>query len=200
MRLERPIMPRQIVPVALAVACLLAFVFDHWVYDHVHLETVYNTDLGRLLRIVGFWPTWGVVAFAVWLHDGRVRSTISQRAVLLAATPAIAGVVGEVIKLLVRRERPGLHNGAYAFRAFADRPFSTVGLGLPSSHAAVAFGAAAIMARLFPRARWVWFTLALGCGATRVLARAHFVSDVVLGAALAYTIEAWLWAWSRRNP
>jgi membrane-associated phospholipid phosphatase len=57
----------------------------------------------------------------------------------------------------------------------------------------VAFGGAAMLAYCYPRTRWVWFTLAAGCGLTRVLARAHFLSDVVVGALAALATTAWLW-------
>ena len=63
-----------------------------------------------------------------------------------------AGIVGELLKILVRRMRPPDVGSAYAFRAFSDHPFSSRGLGFPSSHAVVAFGAAAILSRMFPRA------------------------------------------------
>jgi len=43
-----------------------------------------------------------------------------------------------------RRERPRAHGGEYFFRAFTDRPLHNGGLALPSTHAIVAFGAAAV--------------------------------------------------------
>jgi membrane-associated phospholipid phosphatase len=67
-------------------------------------------------------------------------------------------------------------------------------LGLPSSEAAVAFGAA-VMARLFPEARGLWYGIALGCALTRVAARAHFMSDVVLAALVVYVVMLILWRW-----
>ena len=173
----------------LIVAALLvaagSFALDRWAYDHVVYARVYEQDWGRLLRIVGFWPTWVVAAFALWLHDrGSATSAphTRRRALLLAGSPALSGIVAEILKLAIRRERPEPHDGAYFFRSFADRPFSTSGLALPSSHTIVAFGAAAMLAYLFPRARWVWFGLATGCALTRVLAHAHFLSDVVVAA------------------
>jgi membrane-associated phospholipid phosphatase len=57
----------------------------------------------------------------------------------------------------------------------------------------VAFAAATIMARLFPRARWVFYLLAVGCAATRVMARAHYVSDVSFGALLGWAIAWGIW-------
>jgi len=61
---------------------------------------------------------------------------------------------------------------------------------MASSHTAVAFGAAAMLARLFPGARIVWYGVAAGCALTRVASGAHFMSDVVVGALL-----GWLAAW-----
>jgi membrane-associated phospholipid phosphatase len=74
-----------------------------------------------------------------------------------------------------------------------DHPLSTSGLALPSSHALVAFAAAAMLARLYPRARWLWYALAAGCALTRVLARAHFLSDVTLAAIIGWAVAAVLW-------
>jgi undecaprenyl-diphosphatase len=84
--------------------------------------------------------------------------------------------------------RPGVYDGAYGFRAWSDHPFSSAGFGMPSSHALVAFAGAAAVARLFPRAAPVWYALAVGCGITRLLAGAHFLSDVVVGAIIGVTV------------
>jgi membrane-associated phospholipid phosphatase len=79
------------------------------------------------------------------------------------------------------------------FRPWSDRPFSTAELGLPSSEAAVAFAAAAVLARLFPEARALWYGVALGCALTRVAARAHFMSDIVFAALVGYVVTLILW-------
>ena len=171
----------------------LALALDHWAYEHIVYARVYEQDWGRLLRVLGFWPTWLVAAIPLYLHDRGVVAAAKRRALLLAGSPALAGIAGEVLKLLIRRERPDPHGGEYFFRAFSDRPFSSSGLALPSGHTVVAFGAAAMLAYLFPRARWVWFGLAAGCAVTRLLAHAHFLSDTVAAALVALATTAWLW-------
>lgn len=174
-----------------ALAFTLACFADTWVYQNVHDPKVYERDWGRLLRIMGFLGTWVALAVAVALHEGTdpVRRAIAKRrAWLLFASAALGGAVAEAGKLLLRRERPAVHDGLYGFRDFADRTFSTAGLALPSSHVLVAFGGAAMLARLYPRARWVGYTLAIGCAASRVMARAHFLSDVVLAAGLGWIV------------
>src|SRR5690606_34907010 len=83
--------------------------------------------------------------------------------------------------------------GEYVFRSFTEDTFSSSGLGMPSSHAIVAFGSAAMLSRLFPRAWPIWWALAWGCGLTRVLHGRHFVSDVVLAAIVGWLVAAILW-------
>jgi membrane-associated phospholipid phosphatase len=100
--------------------------------------------------------------------------------------------VGEILKILIRRLRPG-ETGEYVFRSFSERSFSSSGLGMPSSHAVIAFGAAAILSRLFPRAWPIWWLLGWGCALTRVLHGKHFLSDVMLAAIVGWLIAALLW-------
>jgi undecaprenyl-diphosphatase len=104
----------------------------------------------------------------------------------------MGGLLAEILKLILRRDRPRAHDGEYVFRAFSDRPFHSGGLALPSSHVLVAFSAAAMLARLFPRAAPVWFLLATGCAYTRVATRAHFVSDVMLAALVGFLVPVLL--------
>ena len=169
--------------VAGCVVSLAATALDPWVYRHVVWARVYETDWGRLLRMMGYWPTWMVVAVALW-RDGQPAALAAWRARLLVVAVTGIGLCGELLKLLIRRERPNAHDGASVFRPFTEHPFSTAGLSTPSSHALLAFAAAATLARLFPRTALMWYALAVGCGVTRLLAQAHFLSDVVLGALL----------------
>lgn len=176
------------------VATALSMAMDGWVFQNVQNPTVYDHDWGRLLRVMGFTGTWVALAAALALHEGATlvrRPLAKRRAWLLFWSPVLAGSLAEVIKLVVRRERPAIHDGLYGFRPWDERTWNGAGLAFPSSHTAVAFGGAALLARLYPRARWVGYTLALGCAITRVLARAHFVSDVVFAAGL-----GWLVAWA----
>jgi membrane-associated phospholipid phosphatase len=65
---------------------------------------------------------------------------------------------------------------------------------MPSGHTAVAFGAAAMLCRLHPSAWPVWLAIATGCGVTRILARAHYLSDVVAGAFVGLAAGAIIWS------
>ncbi len=192
--------------VALAItlaATAVAMLVDRTVFELFNAPRVYDKDFGRLLRVMGFMGTWLVLSWAVSLqHDGAepAKGIAVRRAWMLFWSPLLAGALAEVLKILVRRERPAIHDGAYGFRPWDERTWSGAGLAFPSSHAAVAFGGAFMLARLFPRSKWVGIALAVGCGGTRVVARAHFVSDVVFAAGIGWLVSWFLWrGWAPRE-
>jgi membrane-associated phospholipid phosphatase len=178
------------------VAIVLAHLLDPFAWQW-RLATVYEKDWGRLLRIVGFLPTWGLLALAWWLQH---PDSIARRhgAALLGLAPSAGGIVAEVLKLVVRRLRPDADTFGYVFRSFADGPWSNRGMGMPSSHVLVAFAGAFALARLFPRAQWVFYTLAAGCAVTRILAHAHYLSDTVVAAGVAWGVVALIDGWLAR--
>lgn len=177
-------------------AIVLAHLGDGWAYLHLVKDGVYDRDAGRLLRVIGYLPLWLVLAVALWLETRDRR-----RALLLAFAPALAGLAAEVLKILLRRERPNLHDGAYFFRPFADEFLKTKAIGLPSSHAMVAFGGAWILCRLYPKGWPVWVLLAAGCALTRVQARAHFLSDVTVAAVASWLVVWLMWRrWGGHRP
>jgi membrane-associated phospholipid phosphatase len=193
--LRRLVPPRALLASALLFA--LACALDGWAWQHLRVEDVYGKDWGRLFRIAGFLPTWMLGSLALVLSD---RGTMNpppgrfwRRGMLLTVAPLAAGLLCEVLKILLRRERPSLHDGTYFFRSFADHPFSTGAIGLPSSHTMVAFAGAGIASYLFPRTWPAWMLLAAGCAFTRVAAGAHFLSDVTLAAIAGLFVARLTW-------
>lgn len=197
---------RTVLRVAAAAVLLLivAHLLDGLFYRNFVNERVYEEDWGRLLRVMGYAPTWLIAAAAIILHDWPLRTAqhimpAFRRGLLLIGGVAAGGIAAELLKLLFRRERPRAHEGEYFFRAFTDRPLHSGGLALPSSHALVAFAAAAMLARLFPRAAPVWYLLAIGCGLTRVAAQAHFLSDVAMAGVFGWIVVAVIWNWQEKR-
>lgn len=170
-----------------AGAIIAAHLLDGWAYEHLQVTGLAETDLGRMLRVLGFLPLWLVIAVSIALSEkpgphGRLR-----RGGLLMASATIGGLLAELVKILVRRERP-IASGGYRFRPWDVETLNTGGLGLPSSHALVAFAGFAMLACLYPRARLLWWTLGAGCAFSRLAAGAHFLSDVVVSAVLGYFV------------
>lgn len=181
------------------LAVVIAHLLDPLAFRYLRVEDIYGRDWGRMLRVLGFLPLWLLAGTALILEDRDTgRRLLRGRGALLVAGATLGGAAAELLKLVFRRLRPG-ELGEYVFRPFTERPFSTAGLGLPSSHALVAFGAAAVLSRLFPRAWWLWWGLAWGCGLSRVAAGAHFLSDVVVAAVVGWLVGALVWRW-RSEP
>ena len=143
-------------------AAAAALALDPWIWHHIEYPGVHDKDWGRLLRVFGSLVLWFPLAVAVWLERRARKPHDAGRAGLLFWGPVVSGGVGELLKMLFRRERPGLHDGESVFRAFSDSPFNTSALGMPSSHTIDAFGGAAILARMFPRTAPVGYLLAAG--------------------------------------
>jgi membrane-associated phospholipid phosphatase len=190
----QPLIPARFWVLAI-VSIVLAHLLDPVAFRYLRIDDVYGEDWGRMLRVMGFVPLWIAGGAALMLEDRTPwRRMVRSRGGLVIAGSIVGGIAAELAKLVVRRRRPG-ELGEYLFRPFMERTFSTGGLGMPSSHALVAFGAAAVLARLFPRARVVWWGLAWGCGLSRVAAGAHFLSDVVGAAIIGWLVGVLVWRW-----
>ncbi len=176
----------------LVLAALLwgAMALDPLVRDHLRLDNPLKRDWARMFRVTGYLPTWLLAASALWMIDARPKAALAwasiRRAVWLSACAALAGALCEVVKIIVRRERPesAIEAGAaYVFRAWGGEGetgwWSSSGLGFPSSHVGVSAGAACALVCLFPRAWPVWAALPIGCAATRLFEADHYLSDTV---------------------
>lgn len=146
--------------------------------------------LVRALKALGtVWPWLIVAALLMAVDAARMKGlALARRGVFLLLSAALSGALADALKIVFRRERPEYHDGFHVFRSFTEKPLYGGGLDLPSSHAATAFGAAWALCALYPRLAWLWFALAAGCAATRMLEGAHTLSAVALGGAIAWAV------------
>jgi hypothetical protein len=102
-----------------------------------------------------------------------------------SAVDALAVV--EAIKLASGRERPYMDN--------ANGRFRMGGSSFPSEHSAAAWSIAGIIAHEYPSPfiKFMSYGLAGVVSATRVTAKEHFPSDVLIGAAIGYLTSAYVY-------
>ena len=93
-----------------------------------------------------------------------------------------AALVLHGLKLAIGRARPLLDLGSWHFEPFSGREYMDA---FPSGHASATATLALLLGLYFPRARWVFYLLALLVGVDRVIQRWHFPSDVIAGYVLA---------------
>lgn len=174
----------------LALAGLLVFTLvDRSLYLSLRCSEIPNRDWYRLLRVLGYLPTWILIsALVVAVRRAGPRAASAVLGWLPAVAAALSGAGAEILKLIFARERPTAE-GAYVFRPLFSGFRDGSGLGLPSSHAAVAFGGAFMLARLHPATRGPALLLAAGCGLTRLIAGAHFASDVFVAGVVGWAVS-----------
>ena len=176
--------------VAFAVLAL-AFALDRTVAAALHgswlAVNLKGSVAATILKLPGeFWVTAVAAAVAYFTHSSRWRASV----LLLLA--GIASGVNGLVKWCAGRLRPYTDPSApgslvpYNFHPFINgvSGMTTKNLCFPSGHAALAFATAAMLAELFPRWRWVFYTIASATAAERVAENAHYLSDSVAAAIL----------------
>jgi undecaprenyl-diphosphatase len=143
--------------------------------DGVNLFNSYNTPIGL-----------GLLGVTAAISAGANRWRLIGHLVLGLL---ISGGLVWVGKLLVKRQRPKVFEGSTwveTFQGYLPNMKEFKFQSLPSGDAAVAFAVTFILVKYFPQHRYVLYVLAVGCALSRVILRYHYVSDVILGAAIGY--------------
>lgn len=134
-----------------------------------------------------------VTIYLLWVLAPDRRKMIPR----LAACAILPGILVQCIKLFVGRYRPG-----HFYPEFTDQVSTTwigvvpngqlnfeyVSQSFPSAHAATAVGFAIGLTWLFPKCRNLFVTLATLATLQRVMAGAHWLSDVCFGAAVSVIV------------
>ena len=133
----------------------------------------------------------GLALLLVWvLGPTHLRLTIHR----LFVASLGAGLAADVIKLLVSRTRPnalGAEIDAFAGTFVSWFPLLTgtsAVQSFPSAHAATAAGLAIGLSTWFPKGRTLFLALATLTCASRMCVGAHYLSDVLVGAALGIVV------------
>ena len=143
------------------------------------------TDYGK-----SGWFLWPLGILFLGLAALSQNLSAMSRAVLAALTVRVGflfiaigapGLFASIVKNMIGRARPGVGGSVnpYLFDPFHWTPAYA---SLPSGHGTAAFAVLAAFATLFPRARTVLLIYALLILASRVVVRAHYPTDVALGA------------------
>jgi hypothetical protein len=118
-----------------------------------------------------------------------------------------AGLIVTIGKLITGRQRPGYDDGKdywhwfpASFKQFGSDPQPKYD-AFPSGHTIAAWSVASVIAKQYKNYKLVpilAYTAATGVGLSRITQDAHWMSDVIIGAALGYTIGSFV-AKERKN-
>jgi len=164
-------------PFAGATAAFIAS--DSWFSRQVPSN---STDLNRSLRISDY-STYSLIGLggAAYLFGHVTNNDHLQEAGLLSGEAAInSTAVAYLFKEVTQRQRPYQDDG--------NGSFFQGGASFPSEHSAIAWSIASVWAHEYPG--WLSQTAAYGLASavtlTRVTAKQHFPSDVIVGSALGW--------------
>jgi membrane-associated phospholipid phosphatase len=196
---------RRLIPWAIVAAALAGSIrYDRyltaWGRDYVgwlpgHVVVSFR-DFGQITPVIA-------VTIALAYYDRRRGPLIA--AMIVAAS--LAGALQGIGKLVIHRYRPY----ADELLAFSLDDWRALWVGVswhkeptrlqafPSGHTCLAFAFAGVLSGFYPRARWVFWTLAVGCGFARYIEKMHWISDCIAGGILGY-LSAWLALRPLRKP
>lgn len=159
-----------------------------------------------LVNYYGELPTWAMIGLAVlalglsWTETFRQKlGAFRPHLVYLLATAALApGLIGQGVKAIINRPRPGDGLGFFPLFAFGPGGHDN---SFPSGHTAMAFVLFALVF-LIPRANRRlrvlagagFFLWGVAVGISRVVWGAHYPSDALFGAGISLAVEIVLWA------
>jgi membrane-associated phospholipid phosphatase len=130
-----------------------------------------------------------VILIAVWVLDPARRRCMPR----LIAAAFGAGLAANIVKLMVARRRPfawvdptGNTLPSQFVEWFPLGLNSSAEQSFPSAHTASAVGLALGLAALYPRGRVLFLTIAAMVAMQRTVFCAHYASDVLAGAGLAW--------------
>jgi len=184
-------------PIILVLATTVAITADHQVMNSSRLQ---DASLNSHANTASNGLTGAFVALPVALYGmGRLRHhTQSEETGILGGEAMVDSLaVNEVMKLAAQRERPTVDGAKGKF-------FQTsVGTGssFPSNHSILAWSSAAVIASEYPGllTDLSVYGMATGVSVTRVLARQHFPSDVLVGSAVGWMIGRYVFHHHQRS-
>lgn len=108
---------------------------------------------------------------------------VSDLSAALLLSLAIASAILHTIKLFIGRRRPrdDFQHGFYGFELTL---FDTQHDSFPSGHSLTIFCVATVLSAAWPMLAPLWFVFATYLALTRAMLTSHFLSDVMIGAAL----------------
>lgn len=188
--------------VCLALALLAFFFSDHhlaaWMARKENMSYwLFNREITNIgLSIFYFNLSAGIYIFARWIapYWQWTRQLpinwawLRTWGLLFFCCLASSGLVNQLIKLAVGRQRPHVSPD---FPTAVFRPFQWHWdwHSFPSGHSQTLFTVVVFFTFLWPKGRYFILVLLSYLSLTRALTHSHFLSDVIMGAAVGYCIS-----------
>jgi len=102
----------------------------------------------------------------------------------------VSSVISFILKITIQRLRPFQLGIVSLIPRLQEASQSVWNFSFPSSHAMIAFCAIPILNKEFPKLKKFWIAFAVLIAFSRVYFGLHFISDIIAGGIIGYTIGA----------
>ena len=153
---------------------------------------VFRGDVRRIVELSEAFGHGGAVML-ILLTIGLANPSRVRQIAIAAAGVLSAGLYANLIKLTLARSRPHAWNGENIYASFQGWFPGKLEYALqsfPSGHTATAFGLAVGLSWQFPTAAPMFYFFATLTALQRMHGQAHFLSDVLCGAAVGIACSA----------
>ncbi len=157
---------------------------------------------GDIRRLVDYAEVFGhgLGVMLIILTASTLDRRGSRHVIVLFTYSLGSGLIADVFKILVARHRPyDLDLATPSVQSFIgwlpglnSIPLEPATTSFPSAHTATAVGLALGLSRFYPNGRWLFALFAALAAFQRIFEYAHFVSDVVFGATIAFCLGSFL--------
>ena len=175
----------------LLLGALVFLFFDYSIAEFFYNLNSQTKSLFETLTHFGdslyfFVPTilvWAVIK--IIQNKNKIILTISDISLFIFFNILFSGIVVQIFKHIVGRPRPSLfHSNNLSTIDFFN--FDSRWHSFPSGHTATIFAFIFCLIFLFPKIKNILITIAIVIASTRVIVGAHYVSDIIGGALVAY--------------
>lgn len=159
-------------------------------YDTQAADRIQSTPLQHL---AGRWSNIGIgielgsAGFAYAYGCGTHRGHLSDAGFKMLDAMGAALLADVAFKAMFNRQ--------YPYSQHSTGEFWEGGKSFPSGHSAISFGFASALAHEYPNKRWLKWTayaLAAGVSLSRLPAKKHFPSDVLVGGTVGYVVGSYM--------
>jgi len=148
------------------------------------LKKLVKGEYYNFFQQIGVIYTGIFVSLFLWIHDRpRRKYVLVFIAAMIVAVIFVWFMQHTVGKLRIKEGNPAL-----VYLPFPRGWLQAAGLAFPSGHTTFAFVLATLLAWAYPRAKWLFYAVAAGCGISRIVTVQHWLSDVYAGALLGYAV------------
>ena len=161
------------------------------------LKSIYLKDFFVQITILGdsfYYFFLSIIFFLIYYLFDKFRyfekyksinTNCKNFSIFLLVSLIVVGFFTQLLKFLVGRPRPNYtsFDGSFEFNFFS---FASEYHSFPSGHSSTIFTLALVISFLFPKIRYFFLFLASIVAFSRVVVGAHFFTDILAGAALAF--------------